>query len=80
MLIFWCIYVTRLIQFILDSYQKFQFLMPIFLLSFFLFHYTVDDDDKDKVEVSRDFKENVIEPILKVIREEILECIYCVTV
>ena len=50
--------------------------MPIFLLSFFLFHYTADDDNKDKVEVSRDFKENVIEPILKVIREEILECIY----
>ena len=54
--------------------------MPIFLLSFFLFHYTADDDNKDKVEVSRDFKENVIEPILKVIREEILECIYCVTI
>ena len=51
-----------------------------FPIVFFLFHYTVDDDDKDKVEVSRDFKENVIEPILKVIREEILECIYCVTV
>ena len=50
------------------------------MLIFFLFHYTADDDDKDKVEVSRDFKENVIEPILKVIREEILECIYCVTI
>lgn len=67
-------------QFNLDSYQQFQFFKPIFLLSFFLFHYTADDDDKDKVEVSRDFKENVIEPILKVTREEILECIDCVNV